>query len=224
MTEADEEGGVGSSIDAETIADALVSTGAVSFSTSPFFTFTSGTKSPIYVDNRRLLGFVAQRRQIVSLWRLATGGLAEEPQAIAGTATAGIAWSAWLADAMDLPMVYVRSAPKGWGQQRAIEGVADARSQMLLIEDLVFTGTSLVEAIQQLRAADYRVSTCFAIVSYDMPFAERLLSEINVRLMSLTTIDSCVAAAVRADTLNEASAETVRAWLMEQRATEPSHS
>ena len=190
---------VGSSeIGRSAIADALVATGAVTFSTTPFFTFTSGTQSPIYIDNRRLLGFVAARRRIVSMWRSAVGGLVEAPQVVAGTATAGIAWSAWLAELMELPMVYVRSAPKGWGQQRAIEGFAEAGSRVLLIEDLVFTGQSLVGAIEQLRAADYRISECFAIVSYEMPFAERLLASMGMSLTVLTTIDACVAAAAAA--------------------------
>ena len=93
------------------VARILVDTGAVSFRTAPFFRFTSGVESPIYVDNRRLLGFTGERRTLVAhLIRAMLRDDADVPDAIAGTATAGIAWAAWIADRLDLPMLYVRSS------------------------------------------------------------------------------------------------------------------
>src|SRR6266508_4455914 len=104
------------------VVRSLVQRGAVTFRTEPFFTFTSGAESPIYIDNRRMLGHVTERRIIVE----ALSALAEKLgrfDVVAGTATAGIPWATWLADSLSLPLMYVRAQAKKWGHERSIEGV-----------------------------------------------------------------------------------------------------
>jgi orotate phosphoribosyltransferase len=202
----------------EVAARILVDTGAVSFRTAPFFRFTSGVESPIYVDNRRLLGFAGERRTLVAhLIRAILRDDAELPDAVAGTATAGIAWAAWIADRLDLPMLYVRSSAKEHGQKRAVEGFAPAGADVCVVEDLAFTARSLVTAGEQLRAAGYTVRTALTLVTYDTPVARSVLENAGIRHISLTTIDHALAAAVSRGTLDTEQAAVVEAWLGEQR-------
>jgi orotate phosphoribosyltransferase len=203
----------------ERVADLLVKTGAVSFRTTPFFRFTSGVESPIYVDNRRLLGFVSERRTICKeLAELAVESCDRQVDAIAGTATAGIAWAAWLSEALSLPMVYVRSEAKAWGQRQAVEGFAPPRARVLLLEDLVFSGGSLIAATEQLRSAGYRVSHCFTIASYELPVAAQRFADLGVLHESLTTIDAALAAAAASGALQAEETDTVGLWLASRRS------
>ena len=95
----------------------LVRTGAVAFRTSPFFRLTSGAESPVYVDNRQLLGHVTERLEVIDAFIAAVATQQSAPEAIAGTATAGIPWGAWIADRLSLPFMYVRSQAKAWARR-----------------------------------------------------------------------------------------------------------
>lgn len=194
----------------DVVAKILVDTGAVSFRTDPFFTFTSGTESPVYVDNRRLLGFPAQRRQIVAeLAGVTDAGVT----AVAGTATAGIAWAAWLADRLELPMLYVRSQAKEHGQQRAIEGTAPAGSETVLVEDLAFTAGSMASSAANLREAGFVVDVALTIVSYETPKAAERIGDLGIEHRTLTTIDAALAAAEGQGALDAAQVAIVQEWI-----------
>jgi orotate phosphoribosyltransferase len=195
----------------------LVETGAVAFRTSPFFTFTSGVESPVYVDNRRLLGFVAERRAIVEELARKIGRSEHAPDAIAGTATAGIPWAAWLSDTLGLPMLYVRSQAKAWGHGRAVEGSAPEGARVLLVEDLAFTGGSLASGIENLVASGYAVTKCLTIVTYALPATRRRFDELRVPHGSLTTIDAALDVATDSGALGRSETEIVARWLGEQR-------
>ena len=156
---------------ARKIAELLVGTGAVAFRTTPFFRLTSGAESPVYVDNRQLLGHVAERLEVLAAFMEATAAQPLAPEAIAGTATAGIPWGAWLADRLSLPFVYVRSQAKTWGKESAVEGTAPSSARVLVIEDLAFSAGSLADAAENLRAAGFLVEDALTIASYDMPAA-----------------------------------------------------
>jgi orotate phosphoribosyltransferase len=202
---------------AEQIADLLVRTGAVAFRTEPFFRLTSGADSPVYVDNRQLLGHVAERRQVIAALAQVTPVAAGALQAIAGTATAGIPWGAWLAERLELPFLYVRAQAKEWGKQRAVEGTAPDAARVLVIEDLAFSAGSLADAAVNLRAEGYTVSDALTIVSYDMPSAHARLRQLDLQHTTLTTIDDALAAAQRAGALDAAQVSVVDAWLRERR-------
>jgi orotate phosphoribosyltransferase len=137
----------------------------------------------------------------------------DPPAAIAGTATAGIPWAAWIADRLDLPMLYVRSQAKDWGQQRAVEGIAPEGARVCVVEDLAFTAGSLASAGEQLRAAGYRVETAMTLVTYDTPKAQRRLSEAELRHVSLTSIDHAVTAGVESGLLSDEQSAVVATWL-----------
>jgi orotate phosphoribosyltransferase len=197
------------------VAGLLVRTAAVTFRTDPFYTFTSGVESPVYVDNRRLLGFPDARRAVVAA--LVRAACERDVDAIAGTATAGIAWAAWMADTLDLPMMYVRSGAKRWGRQQAVEGFAAEGARTLLIEDLAFSGGSLVAAAEELQAAGYRVEDCVTIVTYDTPAAQHGFERVGIRHRSLTTIDDALDVANATGALSIDHTAVVREWLARQR-------
>lgn len=200
------------------IAKTLVRTGAVAFRTEPFFRLTSGTESPVYVDNRQLLGHVSERMEVIDAFLEAIAAQ-PAPAAIAGTATAGIPWGAWLADRLGLPFLYVRSQAKAWGKESAVEGTAPEGARVLVIEDLAFSAGSLVDAAENLRAAGFLVEDALTIASYEMPSARARLESLGLRNVTLTTIDEALAAAGRAGSLDEGQVSVVRAWLDDRRAT-----
>ncbi len=199
------------------IADTLVRTGAVAFRTAPFFRLTSGVESPVYVDNRQLLGHVRERREVVdAMVDLISGE--DPPAAIAGTATAGVPWGAWLSDRLALPFLYVRSQAKAWGKERAVEGFAPQGSRMLVIEDLAFSAGSLLAAAENLREAGFPVEDVLTIASYELPSAHERIEALGLRHTTLTTIDEALAAAARAGSLDEAQVSLVRDWLVQRRS------
>jgi orotate phosphoribosyltransferase len=200
------------------IAETLVRTGAVAFRTEPFFRLTSGTESPVYVDNRQLLGHVAERLEIIDAF---LGSVAARPasDAIAGTATAGIPWGAWLADRLSLPFLYVRSQAKAWGKESAVEGTAPEGARVLVIEDLAFSASSLADAVANLRRAGFLVEDALTIASYDMPTAQARMKALGLRHTTLTTIDEALAAAERAGSLDAGQVSVVADWLRDMRAS-----
>lgn len=199
---------------ASEIAEILVRTGAVSFRTDPFFRFTSGVTSPVYVDNRQLLGHVGDRGKVVEqLVRNAAPAALGSFEAVAGTATAGIPWAAWIAARLELPLLYVRSEAKDWGRERAVEGAAPPGALVLLVEDLAFSGGSLLAAARNLREANFRVEDALSIVSYETPIARRRLEESDLRLRALTTVDEALAVAGEQGSLDKMQVKTVADWL-----------
>lgn len=200
----------------DTVANMLVELKAVAFRTDPFFTFTSGTASPIYVDNRRLLGHPAERRAIVQGLSGLVAGLPVE--VVAGTATAGIPWAAWLADVHDVPMLYVRDSQKAWGHQRSIEGEAPEGSGVVVVEDLIFTAGSLATTVGHLRSAGHEVLGSIAIVSYETQAAKQRIGELGITCRTLTTIDATVEAAEALGHLTAEQRAVVEEWLAEKRS------
>ncbi|MGB4944817.1 MAG: orotate phosphoribosyltransferase, partial [Trichococcus flocculiformis] len=131
---------------AKEVAKSLLDIKAVSLSPQNPYTWASGIRSPIYCDNRVTMSFPAVRKQIAQ-------GLADlikekypDAEVIAGTATAGIPHAAWIADILGLPMVYIRSKAKDHGTGRKIEGKISEGQKMVVVEDLISTGGSVIEA------------------------------------------------------------------------------
>lgn len=205
-------------MDSVAIATMLVESDAIAFRTDPPFRFTSGTISPVYIDNRLLLGFVDVRRRIVAALAEAMTSMdqARPLEAIAGTATAGIPWAAWVAESLGLPLMYVRSNAKGWGHQKSVEGTVTKGWRTVVVEDLLYTAGSARSSIANLREAGLEVDTCASIVTYDMPSA-RSLSDLDVTVRALTTVDAALDVAVALNKLSAAQKTEVLAWLSETR-------
>ncbi|ANU19702.1 orotate phosphoribosyltransferase [Planococcus plakortidis] len=174
------------------IAQQLLSIDAVELRPNDPFTWASGVKSPIYCDNRLTMSYPKVRKAIAD-------GLAEtirreypDAQVIAGTATAGIPHAAWVAERLDLPMVYVRSKPKGHGQSNLIEGKIEPGQKAVVIEDLISKGGSVLQAAQALQEAGFEVAGIAAIFTYGLPQAEQAIHEAGFTFHTLTDFPALV--------------------------------
>ena len=177
------------------IAQGLLSIGAVFLRPQEPFTWASGIKSPIYCDNRLILTAPAVRETVERA--IADTVHREFPQAevLMGTATAGIAHAAIAAHLMGLPMGYVRSGAKDHGRQNRIEGRLREGEKVVVIEDLISTGGSLIETVEALREAGAKVLGAVSIFTYGMEKGKQRLAEAKVRAVSLTDFDEIVAVA-----------------------------
>ncbi len=150
------------------IAEKLLEIKAVALSPNQPFTWTSGLRSPIYCDNRLTLSYPYVRREIAKgLQKLILENF-PEAEVIAGTATAGIPHAAWVSELMDLPMCYVRSKAKGHGKGNQIEGKVEQGQKVVVVEDLISTGGSVVTAVQALREAGCNVLGAVSIFTYGL--------------------------------------------------------
>lgn len=175
------------------IARDLLGIQAVFFRPDEPFTWASGIKSPIYCDNRLTLSDPKVRTDVEE-------GLAEtirkyypDAEALMGTSTAGIAHAAITAHLMDLPMGYVRSGSKDHGRKNQIEGKCEPGTKVVVVEDLISTGGSVLEVVNVLREAGAEVLGIVSIYTYGMKKGLERLAEANVTNHSLTDLD-CVAA------------------------------
>ena len=175
---------------AEITARILLETESVLFRPDDPFTFTSGLRSPVYIDCRRLISFPRARRKLMDLAaeliERHTGF--ESLDAIAGGETAGIPFAAWIADRLSLPMLYVRKQPKGFGRNAQIEGELTDGARVLLVEDLASEGTSKLNFVRALRQAGGRVDHAFVIFNYGIfPQIETSLTAEGITLLALAT-------------------------------------
>lgn len=203
---------------AASLAGDLLRIGAVALSPDRPFTWASGLRSPIYCDNRMTLGHPEVRRRIADGFVALLGRIALRPDVVAGTATAGIPHAAWLADRLDVPMVYVRSAAKEHGKARRIEGPLTGGSRVVLVEDLVSTGKSSISAVHALREAGAMVSAVIAVFSYGLDDADAAFSREGLDLHVLTTFQDLLTEAERSERVDEAQALSLRAWHANPRA------
>ena len=173
----------------ELIAKDLLSIKAVFFRPEQPFTWASGIKSPVYCDNRLTLTAPEVRNDVEN-------GLAKlikenypDVEVLMGTSTAGIAHAAITAHLMGLPMGYVRSGAKDHGRQNQIEGKLEAGQKVVVVEDLISTGGSVIEVVNVLREAGAEVLGIVSIFTYGMEKGLKRLAEANVKNISLTNFD-----------------------------------
>ncbi|MBR6361553.1 MAG: orotate phosphoribosyltransferase [Clostridia bacterium] len=174
------------------IAKDLLKIKAVFFRPDEPFTWASGIKSPVYCDNRLTLTAPEVRTDVENA--LAETIRAEYPEAevLMGTSTAGIAHAAITAHIMGLPMGYVRSGAKDHGRKNQIEGLLEAGQKVVVVEDLISTGGSVIEVVNVLREAGAEVIGIVSIFTYGMQKGLDRLAEANVKNVSLTNFD-CIA-------------------------------
>ena len=144
---------------AEITARILLETESVLFRPDDPFTFTSGLRSPVYIDCRRLISFPRARRKLVDLAAelIERHSGFESLDAVAGGETAGIPFAAWIADRRSLPMLYVRKQPKGFGRNAQIEGELKEQARVLLVEDLASEGMPKLNFVRAIRQAGGRI-------------------------------------------------------------------
>lgn len=194
------------------IAEKLLEIKAVALNPNDPFTWASGLKSPIYCDNRLTMSFPEVRRAIAT-------GLAEkikesfpEVEVIAGTATAGIPHAAWVAELLDLPMVYIRGKAKDHGKKNQIEGQITEGQKMVVIEDLISTGGSVLEACEAAEHEGANVLGVAAIFTYELPKGIERFEAANTEFVTLTNYSELIEVATEKDYINESDVALLKKW------------
>ena len=209
---------------ARSVARALLEIDAVSLRPHDPFTWSSGLIAPIYCDNRRTLAVPSVRTTIADgfadVMREADG----ESVTIAGTATAGIPHAAWLADRLDAPMAYVRSAAKEHGQGRRIEGARlGPDDEVVVVEDLISTGGSALEAVSAVRETGATVRAVLAIFSYGLDAAASAFEAADVEAHVLTTFPVLLDVAHRQHDLSAEARALLDDWRADPEAWSREH-
>jgi orotate phosphoribosyltransferase len=194
------------------IAEKLLEINAVALRPQDPFTWTSGLRSPIYCDNRLTLSYPKVRREIANgLQKLINekfGGV----QVVAGTATAGIPHAAWVSELMDLPMCYVRSKAKGHGKGNQIEGRVEPGQKVVVIEDLISTGGSVITAVQALREAGCDVLGVVSIFTYGLEKGKAAFAAEGILSCSLTDFPALVEGALEKGYISASDQESLLTW------------
>ena len=177
-------------MDKATIARGLLSIGAVFLRPQEPFIWASGIKSPIYCDNRLILTAPAVRDTVEQAIADTVRREYPEAEVLMGTATAGIAHAAIAAHLLGLPMGYVRSDNKDHGRKNRIEGRLDRGEKVVVIEDLISTGGSVIDTVDALREAGAEVLGVVSIFTYGMKKGVERMAEASVKNVSLTNLDT----------------------------------
>ena len=194
------------------IARQLLEIGAVKLQLNNPFTWASGWKSPIYCDNRLSLSFPEVRNNIKLAFCNLIKNYYSSAEAIAGVATAGIPQGALLADALELPFIYIRSSPKSHGRTNQIEGAFYKGQKVVVLEDLVSTGGSSLSAVDTLRRENIQVLGMISIFNYGFPVAEQNFIDKSVELIYLSEYSLLIDLALAKGFINTSEAMKLQNW------------
>ena len=193
-------------------AEKLLKVKAIKLQPSSPFTWASGWKSPFYCDNRKTLSYTDLRSFVkIELTRIILENF-QDVDAIAGVATGAIAQGALVADALNLPFVYVRSKPKDHGLENLIEGELKPGMKVVVVEDLISTGGSSQKAVEAIRNNGCEVVGMVASYTYGFPVAEKAFSDAKVKLITLTNYEAVVEQAVKTGYITEDEVEVLHEW------------
>jgi orotate phosphoribosyltransferase len=205
------------------LASDLLTIGAVVLQPGDPFTWSSGLRAPLYCDNRRTLGVPRIRQAICDGF----AALVEQhdllPATLAGTATAGIPHAAWLANRVNQPMAYVRSSAKSHGRQKQVEGIVEAGDPVVVVEDLISTGGSALQAVQALREVGADVRAVLAIFSYEFDTATAAFRNAAVPLHPLTGYRTLIDVARAQDEISDDALATLQDWRRDPEAWSEQH-
>ncbi|PTJ60144.1 orotate phosphoribosyltransferase [Mammaliicoccus sciuri] len=196
----------------QNIAQSLLEIKAVTLSPDDQYTWSSGIQSPIYCDNRVTLAYPEIRENIYQGLIQMIKEHAQDVEIISGTATAGIPHAAFVADQLKLPMSYVRSKSKGHGKGNQIEGALSKGKKVVVIEDLISTGGSSINAVEALIEDGAEVLGVFAIFTYGINKAEEAFKEINVPFYTLSNYDELISVAEKEGYIENKDIKTLKAW------------
>lgn len=193
-------------------AEKLLKVKAIKLQPSAPFTWASGWKSPFYCDNRKTLSYTDLRSFVkIELTRTILENF-QDVDAIAGVATGAIAQGALVADALNLPFVYVRSKPKDHGLENLIEGELKPGMKVVVVEDLISTGGSSLKAVEAIRNNGCEVVGMVASYTYGFPVAEKAFADAKVKLITLTNYEAVVEQAVKTGYITEDEVEVLHEW------------
>lgn len=176
------------------------------------FKWASGWNSPIYCDNRKTLSYPELRTYIRQNFVKAAEEHFAPFDAVAGVATGGIAHGALVAQEFGLPFLYVRSSAKGHGMQNLIEGEIPVGRNVLVVEDLVSTGGSSLQAVEALRDAGCEVKSMLSVFDYDFDVKTENFKKAKCELISLTSYEFVLKAALELDYIQEKDLEILKEW------------
>ncbi len=176
------------------------------------FTWASGWKAPIYCDNRKILSYPSARTFICEEFTKLVKEKYPEAEAIAGVATGAIAHGVLVAEKLGLPFIYIRSAPKGHGLENLIEGDIPQGTKTVIIEDLVSTGSSSLNAAEAVRNYGAEVLGMMAIFSYNFPHAAKNFESANIELTTLSNYNVLLKIAFESGEINEMQLESLNNW------------
>jgi len=197
---------------AEQTVNYLTQINAIKLNTKKPFTWTSGIKSPIYCDNRLILSFPNVRKFVADKMTEIVENKYGKDICIAGVATGAIAIGAMIAERLNLPYAYVRPEPKEHGLKNQIEGNIKNGSNVVVIEDLISTGKSSLNAINALKSEGYNVMGMLSIFSYNFQFANKKFEDKNISINSLSDYNSLVNLIQSEGTLDSNEINRLKKW------------
>ncbi|MFZ4543522.1 MAG: orotate phosphoribosyltransferase [Saprospiraceae bacterium] len=193
------------------VAQQLLMIKAVKLSPNQPFTWASGILSPIYCDNRIVLSH-PEARKIVKKGFVKMASQFGDFDVVAGVATAGIPHGALLADALNLPFIYVRDKPKSHGRQNQIEGELQEGQRVLVIEDLISTGGSSLKAIEAIVEAGGKIAGILAIFTYGFQEATELFQSRDIPMMTLSDYNQLIDEALKLNYISSGDLESLKIW------------
>jgi len=193
-------------------AELLLQIKAIKLEPQEPFTWASGWKSPIYCDNRIILSYPPIRNFVRENFARQIEELYGKPDVIAGVATGAIGIGMLVAEYMNLPFIYVRPEAKGHGRKNQIEGHLERGQTVVVIEDLISTGNSSLNAIKALQEANVTIKGLLAIFSYGFKISEDNFKKANIDLYTLSGYDPLIDTAVKSNYINASEAETLKSW------------
>ncbi|APY09960.1 orotate phosphoribosyltransferase [Seonamhaeicola sp. S2-3] len=197
---------------AKKTAEVLLQVNAIKLSPKEPFTWASGWKSPIYCDNRIILSFPPIRNYVRETMGKQIEKQYGKPDAIAGVATGAIGIGMLVAEYLGLPFIYVRPDAKGHGRKNQIEGFIEKGQNVVVVEDLISTGKSSLNAVKALRDAGINVKGMIAIFTYGFDVATKNFEEANVKLQTLGNYESLLEQALETKYISEDQLKTLSEW------------
>ena len=197
---------------AQQVAEYLLQIKAIKLKPENPFTWASGWQSPIYCDNRITLSYPKIRKFLCNAMAQKIKTRYPEVKAIAGVATGAIGIGMLVADALDLPFMYVRPAPKKHGRQNQIEGHFDPTAPTVVVEDLISTGKSSLQAVEALRKENINVLGMVALFSYEFDVAAQNMQEANIELTTLSGYNALIDTAIATNYIAPEQEEVLKKW------------
>tara|TARA_R110002051_G_scaffold100694_1_gene171079 strand:- start:752 stop:1393 length:642 start_codon:yes stop_codon:yes gene_type:complete len=197
---------------AKKTAELLLQINAIKLTPENPFTWASGWKSPIYCDNRIILSYPSIRNYVRDEMAKQVENLYGKPDVIAGVATGAIGIGMLVAESLGLPFVYVRPEPKSHGRQNQIEGYLEPNQNVVVIEDLISTGKSSLNAVDALKESGANIKGMIAIFTYGFSVAIDNFKEKDVELHTLSDYDHLIKQASETNYIKEAQMNTLLAW------------
>ncbi len=201
-----------SKITKKEIAKVLIDLGCLELSPVNPFTYASGLKGPIYCDNRLVISNPPARNFIVQAFLQAINNARLNFTAVAGIATSGIPHAAWIADRIDMPMIYIRGQKKAHGRQNAIEGKVPLGTKIVLIEDLINQGKSSAHAYDIAKEAGLDPVACLSIVDYQFDKAKEEFKKRDCPIIALTDFEEILVTAKELGKLSDKDIESLTKW------------